>query len=75
MYLGVLSVAFGWAVLFRSQEILLYGLVVALLFHLAVLVIEEPSLRRLFGAEYEEYCRTVGRWIPTRPLPELPRKS
>ena len=72
MYLGVLSVVFGWAALFRSQEILLYGLVVALLFHLAVLVVEEPSLRRLFGAEYEEYCRTVRRWIPTRPVAGRP---
>jgi protein-S-isoprenylcysteine O-methyltransferase Ste14 len=24
-------------------------------------------LRRLFGAEYEEYCRSVRRWIPTLP--------
>lgn len=67
MYLGVLSVVAGWAVLFRSLEILRYAAVVALLFHLVVLVIEEPSLRRLFGAEYEEYCRTVRRWIPTPP--------
>ena len=67
MYLGVLSVVFGWAVLFRSADILVYGACVALLFHLFVLVIEEPSLRRLFGAEYEEYCRSVRRWIPCRP--------
>lgn len=65
MYLGVLTVVCGWAVLFRSLEILRYAAVVALMFHLAVLVIEEPSLRRLFGAEYEEYCRSVRRWIPT----------
>ena len=64
MYLGVLSVATGWAVLFRSSGILLYAASVALLFHLVVLVIEEPSLRHLFGAEYEEYCRSVRRWIP-----------
>jgi protein-S-isoprenylcysteine O-methyltransferase Ste14 len=67
MYLGVLSVVFGWVVLFRSPEILSYAAVVALMFHLVVLVIEEPSLRRLFGAEYEEYCRSVRRWIPTKP--------
>ena len=65
MYLGVLSVVFGWAVLFRSPEILRYGIGVAVLFHLVVLVVEEPSLRRLFGAEYEEYCRSVRRWIPS----------
>lgn len=64
MYLAVLTVVTGWAVLFRSPAILLYAACVALLFHLAVLVVEEPSLRRLFGDEYEEYCRSVRRWIP-----------
>ena len=65
MYLGVLSVVFGWVVLSRSTEILRYAAIVALMFHLVVLVIEEPSLRRLFGAEYEEYCRSVRRWMPS----------
>lgn len=65
MYLGVLSVVAGWAVLFRSPEIFFYGVCVAVVFHLVVLVVEEPSLRRLFGAEYEQYCRSVRRWIPS----------
>lgn len=25
---------------------------------------EEPTLRRLFGAECEDYCRNVRRWVP-----------
>jgi protein-S-isoprenylcysteine O-methyltransferase Ste14 len=25
---------------------------------------EEPTLRKLFGADYELYCRNVPRWIP-----------
>ena len=75
MYLGVLSVVFGWAVLFRSTEILVYGIGVALLFHLVVIVIEEPSLRRLFGAEYEEYCRSVRRWVPTVPSQTRPARG
>jgi protein-S-isoprenylcysteine O-methyltransferase Ste14 len=25
---------------------------------------EEPTLRKMFGAEYEEYCRNVPRWFP-----------
>jgi protein-S-isoprenylcysteine O-methyltransferase Ste14 len=26
--------------------------------------LEEPTLKRKFGAEYEAYCRQVPRWIP-----------
>jgi len=25
---------------------------------------EEPTLRKMFGADYEEYCRNVRRWLP-----------
>jgi len=31
---------------------------------LFVLLYEEPHLRKIFGAEYEEYCRNVRRWVP-----------
>jgi protein-S-isoprenylcysteine O-methyltransferase Ste14 len=31
---------------------------------LFVLLYEEPHLRTIFGAEYEEYCRNVRRWMP-----------
>ena len=31
---------------------------------LFVLLYEEPHLRKMFGAEYEEYCRNVRRWVP-----------
>ena len=29
-----------------------------------VMTYEEPTLRRLFGDDYERYCRHVRRWIP-----------
>jgi protein-S-isoprenylcysteine O-methyltransferase Ste14 len=29
-----------------------------------VLLYEEPTLRKTFGAQYEEYCRNVRRWVP-----------
>ena len=37
---------------------------VALGVALFVRLYEEPTLRRMFGAEYEEYCRNVRRWLP-----------
>ncbi len=63
MYVGVLSVIAGWALLFGSLNIVVYGLVVGLCFHVFVIVYEEPHLRKVFGPGYEEYCRTVGRWV------------
>lgn len=44
--------------------VLRYAAVVAAGFHFFVLLHEEPSLRRRFGAEYEAYCRGVRRWRP-----------
>ena len=63
MYVGVLLVVFGQALLFASSAIAVYGLVGWLLLNLAVRCIEEPHLRAKQGAEYEEYCRQVPRWI------------
>jgi protein-S-isoprenylcysteine O-methyltransferase Ste14 len=31
---------------------------------LFVRLYDEPHLRKIFGAEYEAYCRNVRRWIP-----------
>ena len=66
MYLGVLLVVAAWALLFRSGVVLAYGVAVGLLFHLFVVLVEEPVLRRRFGAAYESYWRTVPRWVPRR---------
>jgi protein-S-isoprenylcysteine O-methyltransferase Ste14 len=66
-YVAVLGLLLGQALFFGSQAILLYVPVVALAFHLFVLLYEEPTLRRQFGATYEAYCLQVPRWIPRRP--------
>ena len=63
MYVGVLTVILGWTVLFGSGWLVLYAAVVATVFHLFVLLYEEPHLRKLFGGQYEEYCTQVGRWL------------
>jgi protein-S-isoprenylcysteine O-methyltransferase Ste14 len=64
MYVGVLTVILGWAVLFRAVTLVLYAAGVATCFHLVVLLYEEPHLGRAFGREYEEYKGQVGRWLP-----------
>ena len=66
-YIGVLSLLVGQALFLGSAAVLLYAACVAVAFHVFVLFYEEPTLRRQFGEEYEDYCRRVQRWIPRRP--------
>lgn len=66
MYLAVLAVVVGQALLLGRLELLLYagGLTVA--FVAFVRWYEEPALRHWFGAEYETYRRAVPAWWPRR---------
>ena len=66
MYLGVLLVVLGEALLASSRSILLYSGILSLFFQLFVLLVEEPVLRRQFGTSYEDYCTAVRRWVPGR---------
>ena len=66
MYVGF---AVGWVglwIVFGHANLKLMAAVaaVALGVHLFVLFYEEPTLRRKFGADYEQYCRNVRRWWP-----------
>lgn len=63
MYLGVVLAVAGQAIVFASGAIALYGATLLALFHLVVVSIEEPHLRRERGSEYEDYVRTVPRWL------------
>ena len=63
MYLGVASVIFGQALAYGSRWVTTYGCVVVVAFNLFVLLYEEPTLRRLFGQQYEQYCSKVPRWF------------
>ncbi len=67
MYIAVLSVVIGEAILFRSFLLLGYALLVGLVVHMFVVFVEEPSLRRQFENSYETYLRTVPRWLPRSP--------
>ena len=66
MYVGF---AVGWIglwIVFGHANLLAIAAVaaVSLGVHLFVVLYEEPTLRRKFGAEYEVYCRNVSRWWP-----------
>jgi protein-S-isoprenylcysteine O-methyltransferase Ste14 len=64
MYVGVLLVIVGWAVVFWSSALLIYGLGVGMLEHAFVVLLEEPLLERQFGQAYVNYREAVGRWVP-----------
>ena len=66
MYVGVSSILFGEALVFDASVLLVHASVVWLVFHLFVLLYEEPHLRRKFGAAYDDYRSGVPRWIPSR---------
>ena len=70
MYLGVASAIVGQGAVFRSFHLLEYAAVMLLIAHFFVLFYEEPALHRQFGESYEQYRRSVPRWIPRLgPLP------
>jgi len=67
MYVGVALVIVGEATLFRSSHILEYAAFMLTAAHTFVVLYEEPTLSRQFGESYEQYRRTVPRWIPKFP--------
>jgi protein-S-isoprenylcysteine O-methyltransferase Ste14 len=63
-YVAAVTAMTGQALLFGSTGLLWLAAILALGFHLFVVLHEEPTLRRTFGAAYADYCRRVPRWIP-----------
>jgi protein-S-isoprenylcysteine O-methyltransferase Ste14 len=64
MYIAVVSLVLGQALLLGDGTVLGYGVALWLVFHLFVLGYEEPKLRQTFGAEYDAFRANVPRWIP-----------
>jgi len=64
MYVGILAMIIGYFLWFQYWNLLIYAMVVFLAFNTFVTYYEEPTLKRKFGAAYEEYCKRVPRWIP-----------
>src|SRR5215472_1934832 len=59
LYIGSTSFLLGFGLYLRSVSILLFGLGWAIFVHLFVVYLEEPDLKRKFGATYEAYCAAV----------------
>ena len=66
MYAGALLALVGETTFARSTALFAYTAVWFAWVNVFVIFYEEPTLRRQFGAAYEEYCRSVGRWFPRR---------
>lgn len=78
MISGVVLILFAEALLFLSTALVVWALVFFAINATYIPLLEEPQLRRRFGAAYIEYCNHVPRlvprlkpWIPgaLRPLP------
>ena len=67
MYVGITLILLGEGLLFESAVLFLYVGLLLVWFQLFIVYYEEPTLRRLFGASYESYCKSVSRWIPGLP--------
>ena len=67
MYLGVLLLILGQALLLGREILYAWAAVAWLMFTAFLALYEEPQLRARFGAGYDDYRRRVHRWLPTRP--------
>jgi protein-S-isoprenylcysteine O-methyltransferase Ste14 len=63
LYIAGVLVLAGEAILFQSVGIFIYCWVMFGNFHVIVLI-EETLLAEKFGARYEQYRKSVPRWIP-----------
>jgi len=66
MYVGFFAGWIGlWIVFGRANWAVIAGAIAVVLgVSLFVQLYEEPTLRKTFGVDYEEYCRNVHRWLP-----------
>ena len=64
MYVAVFTIIVGHFLWFGYWYLLIYAIIVFIAFNTFVTYYEEPTLKRKFGATYEEYLQRVPRWIP-----------
>src|SRR5678816_3933493 len=62
MYVSAGLIVFGIGLWTGAASLFLYGLLLALSYHVFVRFYEEPHLQHVFGQAYAEYCVAVPRW-------------
>jgi protein-S-isoprenylcysteine O-methyltransferase Ste14 len=63
MYVGHILVILGVFVWTGYYLLLGYSILTWFILHLYLIAIEEPQLKKRYGADYESYLRAVPRWI------------
>lgn len=66
MYIAVVLVILGWALAFHSLILVAFTLATLLVFHLRVVLGEEPWMARTHGDRWTEYRERVPRWLAWR---------
>lgn len=64
IYVGVALIFLGHFLWFGYWALLIYMVLTFIGTHFFVVLYEEPTLKRRFGASYESYLKSVPRWIP-----------
>jgi len=64
MYLAVLAIILGQALLFASWPLAAYAAAALLATYAFVRLYEEPTLSQRYGRQYETYRRAVPGWLP-----------
>lgn len=64
MYVAVLAIILGQALLFSSWALVAYATIAAIAMVSFVKFYEEPTLARRYGADYEAYRSAVPGWLP-----------
>jgi protein-S-isoprenylcysteine O-methyltransferase Ste14 len=67
MYVGIALLLGGWSLFAASPLLAGYTVILAVGFHLRVVLHEEPRLNKQFGKEWASYAAVVPRWCPGLP--------
>jgi protein-S-isoprenylcysteine O-methyltransferase Ste14 len=64
MYVAVVALVLGQALLFTSWALFAYLVVIAVVMDAFVRTYEEPTLQTTYGSAYDEFRKAVPRWLP-----------